>query len=122
MSEKNLYQRLGGYDAISAVVNNLLDRLVKDNQLERFWLYRGDDGLKREKQLLIDYLCANAGGPLLYVGRGNKIAHKGMGVTERDWACFMDHLEETLDHFEPAPTEREEVLAFVHTTKSDIVE
>ncbi|MGV6862246.1 MAG: DUF3883 domain-containing protein, partial [Putridiphycobacter sp.] len=44
-----------GYDAIICVVNNLLPRLMSDSQLERFWNNRGDDGLEREKQLLIDF-------------------------------------------------------------------
>ncbi|MEJ2612831.1 MAG: group 1 truncated hemoglobin [Candidatus Thiodiazotropha sp.] len=122
MSEENLYQRLGGYDAISAVVNNLLNRLAVDSQLERFWQHRGDDGIRREKQLLIDYLCASTGGPLLYVGRDNKTSHKGMGVTESDWALFIGHLEAVLDQFALPPIEREEVLAFIQSTKSDIVE
>ena len=122
MSEENLYQRLGGYDATSAVVDNLLDRLTADSQLERFWLHRGDDGIAREKQLLVDYLCANAGGPLLYVGRDNKTSHKGMGITESDWTLFIGHLEATLDQFALPPTERDEVLAFIQSTKSDIVE
>ncbi len=34
--EKSLYQRLGGYDAITAVVNEFADRLVADKNLERF--------------------------------------------------------------------------------------
>ena len=51
---KSLYQRLGGYDAISAVANDLLPRLRGDPQLGRFWAHRGEDGIMREKQLLID--------------------------------------------------------------------
>ena len=64
MSNKTLYERLGGYEAISAVANDLLPRLQADLQLARFWQNRGEDGLKREKQLLIDFLCSSAGGPL----------------------------------------------------------
>ena len=60
---KTLYERLGGYEAIAAVANDLLPRLQADPQLGRFWSHRGEDGVKREKQLLIDYLCASAGGP-----------------------------------------------------------
>lgn len=56
MSEKTLYERLGGYDAVSAVVNDLLPRLQADSQLGRFWEHRGEDGISREKQLLIDFL------------------------------------------------------------------
>ena len=53
---ETLYARLGGYDAIAAVTENLLSRLTKDPQLGRFWKNRGDDGVRREKQLLIDSL------------------------------------------------------------------
>ena len=67
-TEKTLYERLGGYDAIAAVTNDLLPRLRDDPQLGRFWAHRGDDGAQREKQLLIDYLCAAADGPLYYPG------------------------------------------------------
>jgi hemoglobin len=66
MSEQNktLYERLGGYDAIAAVANDLVARLNKDSQLGRFWAHRGEDGIKREKHLLIDFLCGRAGGPI----------------------------------------------------------
>ncbi len=85
MSEKTLYERLGGYDAIVAVVNDLLPRLTADSQLGRFWQHRGEDGLEREKQLLIDFLCSSAGGPLYYTGRDMKTSHKGMRISESDW-------------------------------------
>jgi len=63
-----LYARLGGYDAIAAVADDLLHRLMSDSQLGRFWAHRGEDGIRREKQLLIEYLCARARGPLYYTG------------------------------------------------------
>lgn len=59
MSEKSLYQRLGGYDGITGFVNDLLPRLESDSQLGRFGANRGSDGLAIKKQLLIDYLCAS---------------------------------------------------------------
>ena len=62
--QKTLYQRLGGYDAIAAVADDLLPRLRNDAQLGRFWHNRAEDSIMREKQLLIDFLCANAGGPM----------------------------------------------------------
>ena len=121
MSE-TLYDRLGGYDSIAAVVNNLLPRLIADSQLGRFWKNRGDDGIAREKQLLIDYLCANAGAALLYTGRDNSTSHKGMGITESDWLCFIDHLKDTLSYFQVPATETADVITFIESTKADIVE
>ena len=113
---------LGGYDAIAAVADNLLPRLQQDQQLARFWLHRGEDGVRREKQLLVDFLCASAGGPLLYVGRDMKTAHKGMGITESDWSKFIGHLEATLDSFNGPAGERAQVLAFIDSTRRDVVD
>ena len=122
MTEKTLYERLGGYDAIAAVVNDLLPRLESDSRLGRFWEHRGEDGINREKQLLIDFLCANAGGPLLYTGRDNKTSHRGMGVSETDWEKFIGHLNATLDNFQLPAQERSDVIAFIESTRADIVE
>jgi len=123
MSETNtLYNRLRGYDAIAAVADDLLPRLMSDPQLRRFWEHRGEDGLQREKQLLVDFLCASAGGPLLYIGREMKISYTGMRISENDWSLFLGHLNATLDHFTAPEPERSQVLAFVDSTKADIVE
>ena len=118
---KTLYERLGGYDAIAAVTNNLLPRLENDAQLGRFWANRGDDGIAREKQLLIDYLCTSAGGPMLYTGRDMQISHKGMGITESDWTILVDHLKATLTGFQVPQQEQDDVLAFIDSTRADIV-
>ena len=119
---KSLYERLGGYDAIAAVASDLLPRLQGDSRLARFWQNRGEDGLRREKQLLIDFLCASAGGPLYYTGRDMKTSHKGMKISEDDWAAFLGHLNATLEAFKVPQVERDEVVAFVESTKRDIVE
>jgi hemoglobin len=122
MSEKTLYERLGGYDALSAVANDLLPRLQSDSQLSRFWDHRGQDGVAREKQLLIDFLCSNAGGPLYYTGRDMKTSHEGMRISESDWSAFRGHLDATLDAFQVPQPERDQVVAFIESTRSDIVE
>jgi hemoglobin len=100
----------------------LLPRLMSDSRLKRFWEHRGEDGLKREKQLLVDFLCASAGGPMYYTGRDMKISHKGMKISEADWTTFMGHVNATLDAFKVPKTERGEVVAFVQSLKRDIVE
>src|SRR5215467_5873787 len=120
--EKTLYARLGGYDAIAAVADNLLPRLMSDERLGRFWAHRGKDGLRREKQLLIDFLCHCAGGPLLYTGRDMKTTHEGMRISENDWSAFLRHVKATLDEFRVPTPERDAVISFVQSTKADIVE
>ncbi len=125
MSETNndtLYARLGGYEAIVAVTDDLLPRLTNDPQLGRFWAHRGADGIRREKQLLVDFLCASSGGPMYYTGRDMGLTHKGMKISSGDWDRFMGHIQAMLDTFQVGQRERSEVLAFVESTKADIVE
>ncbi|MDO9224510.1 MAG: group 1 truncated hemoglobin [Pseudomonadota bacterium] len=122
MTEATLYTRLGGYDAVAAVADNLLPRLFGDALLGRFWANRSDDGLQREQQLLVDFLSNAAGGPMYYTGRDMKLSHKGMRISEADWTAFMGHLNATLDAFNLPARERGEVLAFIDSTKADIVE
>lgn len=122
MNQPTLYERLGGYDAVSAVANDLLPRLQADAKLARFWQNRGEDGIRREKQLLIDFLCSSAGGPLLYTGRDMQTSHQGMKISEDDWSTFMGHLQATLESFQLPQAEYNDVIAFIESTKADMVE
>ena len=121
-STKTLYERLGGHDAIVAVANDLLPRLQGDPQLSRYWAHRGTDGMAREKQLLIDFLCASAGGPLYYRGRDMLSTHPGMQISESDWNAFLGHAAATLAKFDVPEREQRDVVAFVQSLKDQIVE
>ena len=120
--EKSLYQRLGGYDAIAAVVDDFIGRLVSDKRFEKFFSGFSDDSKKKFRQHLLDQLCAAAGGPCVYMGRDMKTTHGGLGITEDDWNAGVKHLSDSLDKFKVAAKEKNEVLGFVATLKKDIAE
>lgn len=122
MNQKSLYERLSGYDGISIFVDELLPRLAEDSQLGRFWQNRGDDGIAREKQLLIDFLCSSAGGPMYYTGRDMKTTHRGMKISESDWSIFLDHAGAAMNTLQIPQQECDDVAAFVLSLKDDIVE
>jgi hemoglobin len=122
MDQKSLYERLGGYDGITAFAEDVLPRLQGDSQLGRFWQSRGEDGVAREKQLLIDYLCSSAGGPLYYTGRDMKTSHKGMKISESHWSIFLEHAGATMKALEVPQQERDDVVGLVSSLKDDIVE
>jgi len=99
-----------------------LPRLQFDPQLGRYWQHRGDDGLAREKQRLIDYLCAIAGGSMYYTGRDMKTSHKGMRISENDWSVFLGHAGQTMAALKVPKQESDDVVGFVLDLKGDIVE
>ena len=122
MKQKSLYERLGGYDAIAAVVDDFIGRLVADQQLARFFGGHGVDSKKRIRQHVLDQFCAGAGGPCIYTGRTMKATHEGLGITEADWEAAAKHLVATLDKFKVPEAEKKDLIAFVNAQKADIVE
>jgi hemoglobin len=115
--KKPLYERLSGYGAVAAVANDLLPWLRADSQLERCWAHRGEDGVMREKQLLIDLLCASAGAPIYYRGRD-----MGMRISDSDGNVFLGHAAAILAKFQVPEAEQRDVVAFVQSLKKEIVE
>ena len=120
--QKTLYARLGGYDAIAAVVDDFVGRLVSDKRFNKFFVGHSEDSLKKIRQHVVDQLCAAAGGPCLYVGRDMKTSHHGLGITSDDWDASAKHLVESLDKFKVPEKEKNELLAFVTSLKKDIVD
>lgn len=120
--QNSLYQRLGGYDAIAAVVDDFVGRLIQDPQFSRFFAGLSVDSKKRVRQHIVDQFCAAAGGPCLYTGRDMKTSHTGLGITEADWNAAAKHLVATLDKFKVPQKEKDELLGFVSGLKKDIVE
>ena len=118
----NLYKRLGGFDAIAAVVDDFVPRLVGDPQLGRFFAGHGSDSKGRLRQLVVELVCQATGGPCMYIGRPMKAAHAGLGITESDWQTAVKHFVATLDKFKVPQKEKDELLAIVSGLKTDIVE
>ena len=120
--EKSLYERVGGYNALAAVVDDFVGRLVADKQFDKFFVGHSIDSKKRIRQHILDQFCAATGGPCIYTGREMKTSHAGLGITEADWNAAAKHLAASLDKFKVPEKEKNEILAFVTSLKKDIVE
>ena len=120
--EKSLYDRIGGYNALAAVVDDFIGRLVADKRFEKFFVGHSEDSQKRIRQHILDQFCAATGGPCIYTGRDMKTTHHGLGITEADWDAAAKHLVGSLDKFKAPEKEKGEVLSFVTSLKKDIVE
>ncbi|HEX8922126.1 MAG TPA: group 1 truncated hemoglobin [Pyrinomonadaceae bacterium] len=121
-SQASLYKRLGGYDALAAVTDEFVGRLVSDKQLTRFFNGVSTDSRKRIRQLVLDQLCAATGGPCIYIGRSMRTTHEGLGITEDDWKISVKLLTETLDKFKVPKPEQDELAKLLTTLKPDIVD
>ena len=116
---KSLYDRLGGKDAITAVVKEFLGNVVADKRINAF--FKNADAAKLQG-LLVDQVCEATGGPCKYKGKDMKTAHKGMKVSEADFTAMVEDLVKALDKFKVPKKEKDELLGALGGMKGDIVE
>jgi len=123
-AQDTLCKRLGGSDAISAVVKSFLMKMRKDDadKLGRFWLYRGTDGVAREEQLIVDFVQSATGCGRLYVGRTMPDAHRGMKLSSKDWDRTVGFLTATMTEFGVPKNLQTEVTDLVGSTRGSIIE
>ena len=115
----SLYERLGGLDAITAVVDSFVARCADDTRISPKFA-RTD--VPRLKQMLIDQICEAAGGPCTYSGRSMKETHDGMGVTAGEFDALVEDLVIVLDTFNVAEAEKQELLGVLGPMRGEIVE
>ena len=116
-----LYQRLGGYDALAAVTDDFLARMLGDPKMAAYFENVDEKGKKQIRQMIVDQLCAGTGGPCVYVGADMPTAHKDLHISDKAFDVAAQYLAETLDKFKVPEKEKGEVLAFVSSTRKDIV-
>jgi hemoglobin len=114
-----LYDRLGGKDAIVAVVADFVARCAGDDRINAKF---GRTDIPRLKKMLVDQVCEATGGPCTYSGRDMKETHDGMGVTKGEFDSLVEDLVATLDQFNVPKPEQQELLGLLAPMQQDIVE
>ena len=117
--KKSLYERLGGKEAIVAVIDDFVTNVGQDTRINKY--FEGSD-IKRLKSQLVDQVCEAAGGPCKYKGQNMKNAHQGMGIKSSEFDALVEDLKKTLDKFKVPTNEQNDLLAVLGPMKKDIVE
>ena len=116
--DKSLYDRLGGKDAITAVVDDFVNTAASDDKIKQFFANTEAPAFKAK---LVDQICEATGGPCKYTGKDMKTAHTGMKVTEDDFNALVGDLVKSLDKFKVPEKEKTELLTALGGMKGDIV-
>jgi hemoglobin len=115
----SLYERLGGLEAITSVVDSFVARCADDNRINSKF-ERTD--VTRLKKMLVDQVCEATGGPCSYTGRDMRQTHDGMAVTAGEFDALVEDLVLTLGEFDVPRTEQTELLGLLAPMRGDIVE
>jgi hemoglobin len=118
-SERSLYDRRGGTEAITAVVRAVVDRQSRDDRINQKFARTNIDRLIKE---FVDQICEATGGPCKYTGRNMTETHHNMGVTNGEFDAFMEDLVAVLDDFKVGKAEQDEILNMLRPMRGEIVE
>ncbi len=113
-----LYQRLGGVEAIRAVVADFHARIMADGRINAFFRGLDDEDLKAK---LTDQLCEATGGPCHYTGRSMREAHAQLNVTNADFEALASDMAAALDAAHVGAREKAELMSLLGGMRKDIV-
>jgi hemoglobin len=123
-AEKSLYDRLGGQPAVQAVASGLVDSILVDNRVNKWFAHAAASPANADayKAKLAEFICANTGGPCKYTGHDMVSAHKGRAVTSEAFDAVVQDLVAVLDNLKVPRNEKEQVLGILGPLKSSIVQ
>jgi len=81
-ARKSLYERLGGKEAIVAVVGDFVANVGADARINAFF---ANADMAKLKAGLVDQIREASGGPCKYAGRDMKSAHAGTKIKGADF-------------------------------------
>jgi hemoglobin len=113
-----LYGRMGGNAVISAVVDETVETMAANPRVNQS--YEKVD-LKRLKSMVVEQICALAGGPCRYSGDDMKTTHAGLNITESEFYAQVEALRAALDHHGVGTREKNELLRMLAPMKRDVV-
>ena len=120
--EKTLYERLGGYDAVSAVVDDFAGKLFIDPVVGARFFGMSDDSREGFRQKNKNLVCNVTGGPCKIISRSAATTHRGLGIKASEFDIVAQHLVDTLNKFNVPEREHNELMAIIGTLRPDIVE
>jgi hemoglobin len=120
-TKPKLYERLGGKEKITRVIDDFFANVGKDDRIKRFQKHFAQGDVAELKQKLIDQIGEATGGPHKYTGKNMRDAHAGLKITNEEFDALVDDLVKALDKNEVGKTEKEELLALLGPMRAQIV-
>jgi hemoglobin len=117
--EQNLYEKVGGEEAIAKVVDYFYNELVlKDETVNQF--FEGVD-MEKQKSHQTKFISFALGGPKNYTGKSMAKAHEGMNLQPEHFNAIATHLHDALSHFGVPESDIDTALTRVASLRDDIL-
>lgn len=115
--QPTLFERVGGEQAISGLINEFYDRVVADPELKPFFKNTSMEKLRR---MQFEFFSAALDGPILYTGKPLSHVHHGKGITKHHFALYVGHLIQTLQDHEINEQDMQDIISRINTYADEI--
>ena len=116
---ESLYNKYGGFEAVSKIVHGFYDKVLMSEILKPYF-----EGMNTQR--LIDhqtrFFCDIMGGPIAFEGRTLAEVHRGKSITEDAFAEMAELLEETLEDHGVEDGDVNALMMIVEDLKDQIVQ
>lgn len=121
--EKTLFERLGGKEGISLIVNDTVEAHMQNPAINaRFLpLKNQPQHLEIIKNHTIDFFSMGSGGPADYKGKDMISAHTGMNISPGEYMHVIDDIFIALDKNNISEDSKKDVLAILWSLKGMII-
>jgi hemoglobin len=118
-----LYERLGGEEGITRIVDDVVDEHMKNPAVNaRFLPYRDRPEVLREiKNHTVNFFGAGSGGPQVYLGRDMPATHRGMNINEAEYMQVVDDIMNVLENHGKNEETKKDVLYILYSLKDSII-
>ena len=120
MSDTPLYERVGGRDAIRAVVEKAVDNHF-DNPVIRTRYEHADQSRAEMIEGATEFFCTGLSGVETYEGRPLTEVHSGMNINHEEFCAVLDDIVAAIDANGIRDPERSELLGILYGMKPEIV-
>ena len=120
---KTLFERLGGTNGISLIVDDTVNEHMKNPYVNARFLpfLERPEHLSIIKQHTVDFFVTGSGGPNIYKGKDMVTAHTGMNISPAEYMYVIDDIFIALDKNDINEDTKKDVLAILWSLKDMII-
>lgn len=116
--DDSLYQALGAEAGLTAIVEELLFRLVEDPRIAHHF---AETDIITLRDRLVEQFCVEAGGPCSYGGRTMAESHAGLNLTEADFNALVEDLVDAMEALQVPTTAQNRLLRRLAPMRSEVI-
>jgi hemoglobin len=115
--QQTLFERVGGEQAVSDLIQDFYDRVLADLELKPFFKNASMDKLRRMQR---EFFSAALDGPITYTGRPLSHVHHGRGISKHHFSLYVGHLIDTLKGHGINDQDVQEIIGRINTYADEI--